>query len=205
MWAWSSARNSNRAPGAGLEGPLLSHLPAESFMSISVNPRYLSRQGVAGMIPQRHPKDIPAGRSLHILRAKGNRRGMMREPRDEGAEMMCPSTLQHQLQLKCIPEPRVLPCPGVHQLLDEPWTKGIGDTPTSPPSNMVLATPRSLPAAQQLLLPGYSSKPPSSVGGVVSPGMSGVVEGSNPRQLSPILHWTPWWWQTLHFPLRREF
>lgn len=85
MWAWSSARNSNRAPGAWLEGLLLSHLPAESFMSISVNSRYLSRQGVAGMIPQIYLRDIPAGRSLHILRVKGDRRGMMREPRGEGA------------------------------------------------------------------------------------------------------------------------
>lgn len=58
-------------------------LPADSFMSISVNPRYLSRQGGAGMIPQRHPEGIPAGRSLLILRAKGNRRGMMRESRGE--------------------------------------------------------------------------------------------------------------------------
>lgn len=87
MWARSTARNSNRAPGGCLEEPLLSHLPAESFMNISVNSRYLSRQGGAEMIPKINPTvdPIPAGRSLHIVRVKGHRRGVMREPRDEGA------------------------------------------------------------------------------------------------------------------------
>lgn len=65
--------------------PLLSHLPAESFMSISVNSWCLSRQGVAGMIPQIHPMGYSCWENLHIFTAKGNRRGMMREPRDGGA------------------------------------------------------------------------------------------------------------------------
>lgn len=58
----------------------------------------------------------------------------MKEP-----ERMCLSTFQ--LQLMCIPEPRVLPCPGARRLLGELWMKGIGEASVFPSSNMALATP----------------------------------------------------------------
>lgn len=112
---------------------------------------------------------------------------------------MFPSSLWHQLQLTCIPEPRVLLWPGTHHLLSELWKKGFGDAPKFPLSSMVLAAPSSPPAAQQLLLPDYLSKHLSSIGRIISPGL---VEGS--RQPSLVLCWTPWWWQ-LPFPSRREF
>lgn len=50
-----------QSPGRMPGGAPLSHLPAESFMNISVNLRCLSRQGVAGMIPQIHPTGFLLG------------------------------------------------------------------------------------------------------------------------------------------------
>ena len=72
-----------------------------------------------------------------------------------------------------------------------------GDTPELPLSDTVLATLSSLPAARQmLLLPGYSSKHPSSAGRcgrseIASPGMVAGMEGPRHGQPSPVLCWTP--------------
>lgn len=66
-----------QSPSSAAGGALspLSHLPAESFMSISVNPGCLSRQGVAGMIPQIHPTGYSCWEKPAHLHSEGKQEG----------------------------------------------------------------------------------------------------------------------------------